>query len=91
MEKQSGEESEADEGCVDEVDAGCVAEALKGKDAGRQDFQADEADGWCAAPAGVPAWYRPGASTLSLGFCLSDAFGVMKHNYLAVILVRDGG
>jgi hypothetical protein len=75
--EKNGEESEAHEGCVDAGNAGRIAEALKGQDTRREDFEADEAHGWCAAPAGISAWYRPRASTLSPVEAIGSLEGAM--------------
>src|SRR5262245_2849170 len=80
--EKNGEESEAHEGCVDEGNASGVAETLKGKDSRREDFEADEAHGWCAAPAGISTWYWPRASTLGRDLAVGP-LGDLKEAYPA--------
>jgi hypothetical protein len=74
-----GEENkEAFARALDEKDARRIAPALEGKNAGCQDFKADEANGWCATTASSQAryWPRPSAIKareyqLAAGTCVS--------------------
>ena len=49
---------------MDEKRSSRAESAFQGKNTGSADFQADEADDWRVAPAGVQAWYWPRSSTL---------------------------